>query len=100
MHFCDGLIDAVLVLLPLEAVVLDVVDKLQKEHSHESVVELILERLPSEKEKDSAANGSMNNEVHDHLVVEEHNGSWNVVTELLLDPLDFSFPGVDVGADD
>ena len=41
MHFCDGLIDSVLVFLSLEAVVLNVVDELQKEHSHESVMELV-----------------------------------------------------------
>jgi len=41
----------------------------------------------------------MDNKVHNHLVVEKHDGSWNVVSKLLLDSFDFSFPGVDVGAD-
>lgn len=43
MHLSDGLVDTVLILLPLEAVVLDVVDQLKEEHPHQSVVELILE---------------------------------------------------------
>ena len=41
----------------------------------------------------------MDDEVKDHLVVEKHNGSWNIVTVLFLDSLDLSLPGVDVGAD-
>lgn len=42
MHLGDGLIDAVLVFLSLEAIVLNVVDQFQKEHSEESVMELVL----------------------------------------------------------
>lgn len=42
MHLSDGLVDAVLILLSLEAVVFDVVDQLEEKHTHESVVELIL----------------------------------------------------------
>ena len=42
----------------------------------------------------------MDNKVHNHLVVEKHDDSWNIVSMLLLDSLDFSFPGVDVGAED
>ena len=99
MHFGNGLIDTVFILLSLEAVVLNVINEFQKEHTSKSVMKLILKRFPSEKEEDSEANGSMNNEVHDHLVIEEHHGSWNIVTELLLDSLYFSFPGVYVGAD-
>ena len=41
----------------------------------------------------------MDDEVKDHLVVEKHNGSWDIVSVLLLDSLDLSLPGVDVGAD-
>lgn len=42
VHLSDGLVDSVLILLSLEAVVLDVVDQLEEEHAHESIVELIL----------------------------------------------------------
>ena len=41
----------------------------------------------------------MDDEVHNHLVVEEHDNGWDVVSEFLLDSLDFSLQGVDVGAD-
>ena len=41
----------------------------------------------------------MDDEIQNHLVVEEHNGSWNIFAVLLLDSLDLSLPGVDVGAD-
>lgn len=99
MHLGDGLVDSVLILLSLEAVVLDVVDQLKEEHAHESIVELILQGLPSKEKEDSGANGSMDDEVHNHLVVEEHDNGWDVVSEFLLDSLDFSLPGVDVGAD-
>lgn len=43
VHLGDGLVDTVLVLLPLEAVVLDVVDELKEEHAHQGVVELVLQ---------------------------------------------------------
>lgn len=52
VHLCDGLVNAVLVLLSLKAVVLDVVDQLKEEHAHQSVVELILEGLPAEDQED------------------------------------------------
>jgi len=42
VHFGDGFVDAVLVLLSLEAVVLDVIDEFQEEHAHESVMKLVL----------------------------------------------------------
>lgn len=52
VHLSDTLVDTVLVLLSLEAVVLDVVDQLKEEHTHASVVELVLERLPAEDQED------------------------------------------------
>lgn len=100
MHFGDRLIDTILVLLSLESVMLDVVDQFEEKHTHQSVVELVLKRVPSQCKEDGEANGSVNEEIHDHLVVEEHDGEWDVVTELLLYPLDLSLPGVDVGAND
>ena len=42
----------------------------------------------------------MDNEVHNHLVIEEHDGSWNIVSELLLNSLNFSIPGISVAAND
>jgi hypothetical protein len=42
----------------------------------------------------------MDNKVHHHLVIEEHDGSWNIVSELLLNSLNFSIPGISVAADD
>lgn len=41
----------------------------------------------------------MDDEVEDHLVVEEHDGSWNILSMFFLDSLDLSLPGVDVGSD-
>ena len=40
----------------------------------------------------------MDDEVKNHLVVEKHNSSWNIFSVLLLDSLDLSLPGVDVGS--
>jgi hypothetical protein len=42
----------------------------------------------------------MNNEVHDHFVVEKHDSCWYVISEFFLNSLDFSIPGVDMGSTD
>jgi hypothetical protein len=42
----------------------------------------------------------MDNEVQNHLVVEKHDDSWNIVSVLFLDSFNFPFPGVDVTSDD
>ena len=52
VHLGDRLEDTVLILLSLQAVVLDVVDQLKEEHPHKSVVELILQGLPAEHQED------------------------------------------------
>lgn len=79
MHLGNGLIDSILVLLSLESVVLNIVDQFQEEDAHHGVVELVLERLPAQQEEYREAYGSVDYEVHDHLIVEEHYGEWNIV---------------------
>jgi hypothetical protein len=70
VHFVDGLVDTILIFLSLKTVMFDVVDELEEEHSHAGVEKLILEGLPAEEEEDWSANGSMDDEVSYHFVVE------------------------------
>ena len=76
----------------------NVVDQLKEKHAHKSVVELVLEGAPSEGEENGAANSRMNDKVEDHFVIAEHHEEWNIISELLLDSLDLSLPGVVVGS--
>ena len=49
VHLVDGLVDALAVFFPQEAVVLDIVDQLQVENTPECIQELVFQALPAEE---------------------------------------------------